>query len=137
MWFCTTAREAGGVTCPSHPQCSFPFAFPFDAMIPIEVHVLILQRSRSFVDVFNRDYVATSPTSDPRASRDSSSSFFNRAGPGALPRGAVVSSRTNGTRCNWTSHVDTGREGPVKGGFDELNEGGWDFTQASQRWASV
>jgi len=82
------------------------------------------------VDALNRDYVAAAPMSDPRARRDSSSSFFNPAGPGALPRGAAVPSRTNGAGYNRMSYFDAGREEPVKGGHDEVeqpNEGGWDI----------
>jgi hypothetical protein len=82
---------------------------------------------RSSVDALNRDY-ASPPTSDPRARRDSSSSFFNPNG--ALPRGAAEPARVNGAGYNRMSYLDAGREEPVKGGNDEMerpNEGGWDI----------
>jgi hypothetical protein len=97
---------------------------------------------RSSVDALNRDYVADPPTSDPRARRDSSSSFFNPAGPGALPRGTAVPSHTNGAGYNRMSYFDAGRSEPVKGGLDEVeqpNEGGWDvyadFNNAGPRYS--
>ena len=97
---------------------------------------------RSSVDALNRDYVAAAQSSDARARRDSSSSFFNPAGPGALPRGAAVPSRTNGAGYNRMSYFDAGREEPVKGGLDEVeqpNEGGWDvyadFNNAGPRYS--
>ena len=84
---------------------------------------------RSSVDALNRDYVAAPPSSDPRARRDSSSSFFNPMAAGALPRGAGAPSHTNGAGYNRMSYFDAGRSEPVKGGYDEVeqpNEGGWD-----------
>lgn len=84
---------------------------------------------RSSVDALNRDYVAPAPTTDPRARRDSSSSFFNPTGTGTPPRGATGPGRTNGAGYNRMSYFDAGREEPVKGGHDEPeqpNEGGWD-----------
>lgn len=97
---------------------------------------------RSSVDALNRDYAASPPTSDPRARRDSSSSFFNPAGTGTLPRGAAVPARTNGAGYNRMSYFDAGREEPVKGGHDEVeqpNEGGWDvyadFNNAGPRYS--
>jgi hypothetical protein len=81
---------------------------------------------RSSVDALNREYASPS-LSDPRARRDSSSSFFN---PNAnIPRGAAEPSRVNGAGYNRMSYLDAGREEPVKGGNDEFerpNEGGWD-----------
>ncbi|KAF8260921.1 hypothetical protein EI94DRAFT_1747188 [Lactarius quietus] len=97
---------------------------------------------RSSVDALNRDYAAAPPSSDPRARRDSSSSFFNPAGTGALPRGAGAPGRTNGAGYNRMSYFDAGREEPVKGGHDEVeqpNEGGWDvyadFNNAGPRYS--
>ena len=84
---------------------------------------------RSSVDALNRDYVPAPPSSDPRARRDSSSSFFNPMAAGALPRGAGAPSRASGAGYNRMSYFDAGRSEPVKGGYDEVeqpNEGGWD-----------
>ena len=84
---------------------------------------------RSSVDPLNRDYAGLPPTSDPRARHDSSSSFYGPTGTGALPRGAGAPTRTNGAGYNRMSYFDAGREEPVKGGNDEIeqpNEGGWD-----------
>ena len=84
---------------------------------------------RSSVDPLNRDYAGLPPTSDPRARHDSSSSFYGPTGTGALPRGAGAPARTNGAGYNRMSYFDAGREEPVKGGNDEIeqpNEGGWD-----------
>ena len=95
---------------------------------------------RSSVDALNRDYAAPAP-SDQRARRDSSSSFFNPDGPGALPRGAAAS-RMHSAGYNRMSYLDAGREEPVKGGNDEVegpNEGGWDvfadFNNAGPRYS--
>ena len=99
---------------------------------------------RSSVDALNRDYVAPPPMSDPRARRDSSSSFFNPTATGTLPRGAAGPTRTNGAGYNRMSYFDAGREEPVKGGYDEVeqpNEGGWDvyadFNNAGPRYSNA
>ena len=138
-WFrqCTTERLLVVSRVPHSRHASrvtFQFdAMIFDAMIPIlvEVHgVLILQRSRSSVDVSTEDTspLPQSPIHEPAVTLPI---LFSIVQAPERPRGAAVPSRTNGTGCNWTSHIDTGREVPVKGGFDELNEGSWDFTKAS------
>ncbi|KAH9175598.1 hypothetical protein EDB89DRAFT_323447 [Lactarius sanguifluus] len=97
---------------------------------------------RSSVDALNRDYVAPAPTSDPRARRDSSSSFFSPTITGTLPRGAAVPANTNGAGYNRMSFFDAGREEPVKGSNDEAerpNEDGWDvyadFNNAGPRYS--
>ena len=122
----------------------FPFTFPFFAMDSDRKSTVssFYGGRRSSADALNRDYLAAAPSSDPRARRDSSSSFFNPAGPGALPRGAAVPSRTNGAGYNRMSYFDAGREEPVKGGLDEVeqpNEGGWDvyadFNNAGPRYS--
>ena len=97
---------------------------------------------RSSVDALNRDYVAP-PSSDPRARRDSSSSFFNPAATGSLPRGAADPARVNNAGYNRMSYLDVGRTEPVKGGYDDEverpNEGGWDvfadFNNAGPRYS--
>lgn len=94
---------------------------------------------RSSVDALNRDYAAP-PSSDHRARRDSSSSFFNPNG--TLPRGAAEPARVNNAGYNRMSYLDAGRSEPVKGGVDEVerpNEGGWDvyadFNNAGPRYS--
>lgn len=97
---------------------------------------------RSSVDALNRDYAAPAPTTDPRARRDSSSSFFSPTITGTLPRGAAVPTNTSGAGYNRMSFFDAGREEPVKGGNDEAerpNEDGWDvyadFNNAGPRYS--
>ncbi|KAI0299534.1 hypothetical protein BC826DRAFT_1117272 [Russula brevipes] len=99
---------------------------------------------RSSVDALNRDYTAPPPASDQRSRRDSSSSFFNPAAVGNLPRGAAEPSRAHGAGYNRMSFFDAGREEPVKGGYDEVeqpNEGGWDvyadFNNAGPRYSNA
>ncbi|KAH9960189.1 hypothetical protein BC827DRAFT_1133648 [Russula dissimulans] len=99
---------------------------------------------RSSVDALNRDYAAQPATSDQRARRDSSSSFFDPTGAGNLPRGAAQPARVNNAGYNRMSYFDAGREEPVKGGYDEVerpNEGGWDvyadFNNAGPRYSNA
>ena len=110
---------------------SFPFTFPLFAMDSDRKSVVssFYGGRRSSVDALNRDYVVAASSSEPRARRDSSSSFFNPAATGGLPRGAAPPPRMNGAGYNRMSYFDAGREEPVKGGYDEVeqpNEGGWD-----------
>ncbi|KAI0298116.1 hypothetical protein B0F90DRAFT_1735099 [Multifurca ochricompacta] len=97
---------------------------------------------RSSGDALNRDYAAPPPTAGPQSRRDSSSSFFNPAGTGTLPRGAAEPAHVQNAGYNRMSYFDAGREEPVKGGHDEEehpNEGGWDvfadFNNAGPRYS--
>lgn len=87
---------------------------------------------RTSVDALNRDYPPPHTSSDPRSRRDSSSSFFLSASPtspSTPQRGSEGHMRTHSAGYNRMSYFDAGREEPVKGGYDEVeqpNEGGWD-----------
>ena len=97
---------------------------------------------RSSVDALNRDYAAPTSTADQRSRRDSASSFFNPAATANLPRGAAEPAPVQSAGYNRMSFFDAGREEPVKGGYDEVeqpNEGGWDvfadFNNAGPRYS--
>ncbi|KAI0265623.1 hypothetical protein BC834DRAFT_970002 [Gloeopeniophorella convolvens] len=100
---------------------------------------------RTSVDALNQEYGVPPPTADPRSRRDSSSSFYNPNGVGALPRGAADPQRNGKAGYNRMSYFDAGREEPVKGGYDEVeqhpNEGGWDvyadFNNAGPRYSNA
>ena len=94
-------------------------------------------------DALNRDYPqspsASTPFTDARARRDSSSSFFN---PNAMPqpheRGQPPSAGYNRA-----SYWDAGREEPVKGGYEEdpTHEPGFDvfadFNNTGPRYSNA
>jgi hypothetical protein len=83
---------------------------------------------RSSVDALNRDYAAPQHlTPEPAVTLPPLFSILQATG--ALPRGATPPTHTNGAGYNRMSYFDAGREEPVKGGYDEVeqpNEGGWD-----------
>ncbi|KAI0049446.1 hypothetical protein FA95DRAFT_1489196 [Auriscalpium vulgare] len=93
------------------------------------------------------DYASPPPTSqpfDPRSRRDSSSSFFN---PNAPARASTELLRTQPAPYDRGSYYDTGRQEPVKGGYDEEerlggnNDAGWDvyadFNNAGPRYSTA